>query len=111
MSTIVTLGLIQMSMSEDREENLSKALGMIDEAASKSSQIVCLPELFATQYFPQTEDSKVLPEKIPGPTSRFLSNAARKNHVILIGGSIYEIDGGKKYNTSLVFGEDGKLLG
>jgi len=111
MSTSVTLGLVQMSMSEDREENLSKALGMIDEAASKGSQIVCLPELFATQYFPRTEKSKLQPEKIPGPTSKFLSNAARKNHVILVGGSIFEIDGDKKYNTSVVFDEQGKFLG
>jgi len=111
MSTSVTLGIVQMSMSEDKEENLSKALGMIDEAASRGSQIVCLPELFATQYFPQTEKSKLQPEKIPGPTSKFLSNAARKNHVTLVGGSIFEIDGDKKYNTSVVFDEQGKFLG
>ncbi len=112
MSSIVTLGLVQMSMSEDREENLSKALGMIDEAASKGSQVVCLPELFATRYFPQTEKSSLQPEKIPGPTSEFLSNAARKNNIVLVGGSIYEIDGDKKkYNTSVVFDEQGKLLG
>jgi predicted amidohydrolase len=111
MSSIVTLGLVQMSMSEDREENLSKALGMIDEAASKGAKIVCLPELFATRYFPQTEESELQPEKIPGPTSKFLSNAARKNNIVLVGGSIYEIDKNKKYNTSVVFDEQGSLLG
>jgi predicted amidohydrolase len=111
MANIVTLGLVQMSMSQDREENLSKALGMIEEAASKGSQIVCLPELFATQYFPQTERSKLEPEKIPGPTSKFLSAAARKNHVVIVGGSIYETKGKKRFNTSLVFDETGKLLG
>jgi len=111
MSSIVTLGLVQMSMSEDREENLSKTLAMIDEATSKGSQIVCLPELFASQYFPQTEKSNLRPEKIPGPTSGFLSNAARKNNIVLVGGSIYEIDKNKKYNTSVIFDEQGKLLG
>ncbi|HYB02984.1 MAG TPA: nitrilase-related carbon-nitrogen hydrolase [Nitrososphaerales archaeon] len=111
MSDLVTLGLVQMSMSEDKDENLSKALGMIEEVASKGSQIVCLPELFATRYFPQTEKSKIEPEKIPGPTSRFLSNAARKNCVVIVGGSIFETDGKKRYNTSAVFGEDGKMLG
>ncbi len=111
MPNLVTLGLVQMSMSEDSGENLSKALGMIEEAVSKGSQIVCLPELFATQYFPQTEKSKLEPEKIPGPTSRFLSNAARKNNVVLVGGSIYETDGKKGYNTSALFDENGSMLG
>ena len=100
-----------MSMSEDKEENFSKALGMIEEATSRGSQIVCLPELFATKYFPQTEKSNVGPEKIPGRTSKFLSNAARKNHVVLVGGSIYEADGKNRYNTCVVFDEDGKMLG
>ena len=100
-----------MSMSADRQENLSKALKMIEEAAKKGAQIVCLPELFATQYFPQTKKSSSKPEKIPGPTSNFLSRAAKKNRVVIVGGSIFEKDGEKKYNTSVVFDQNGKLLG
>ncbi len=100
-----------MSMSEDKEENFSKALGMIEEATSKGSQIICLPELFVTNYFPQTEKSNVEPEKIPGPTTKFLSNAARKNHVSIVGGSIYETDGKNRYNTCAVFDEQGRMLG
>jgi len=98
-------------MSEDKKENLSKALAMIDEAASKGANIVCLPELFATRYFPQNKESLVDPEKIPGPTSKFLSRAAQKNGVVLVGGSIFESDGEKNYNTSLVFDQKGKMLG
>jgi predicted amidohydrolase len=111
MPKLVTLGLIQMSMSADRQENLSKALKMIEAAAKKGAQIVCLPELFATRYFPQTKKSAIEPEKIPGQTTNFLSQAAKKNNVVLIGGSIYEKDGEKKYNTSVVFDKSGKLLG
>ena len=111
MPKLVTLGLIQMSMSTDRQENLSKALKMIEEAAKKGAQIVCLPELFATQYFPQTKKSSSKPEKIPGPTANFLSRAAKKNKVVIVGGSIFEKDGEKKYNTSVVFDQNGKLLG
>lgn len=112
MSEIVTLGLIQMSMSSEREENLSKALKMIEEAAAKGAQIVCLPELFATRYFPQSKSSPdVRPETIPGPTSEFLSKAARKSNVVLVGGSIFEKEGRKKYNTSVVFDRNGKQLG
>jgi len=100
-----------MSMSEDREENLSKALAMIDESASMGADVVCLPELFATRYFPQDKESTVDPEKIPGPTSEFLSKAAQKNKIVLVGGSIFENAGEKNYNTTLVFDERGKMLG
>jgi predicted amidohydrolase len=100
-----------MSMSEDRGENHSKALQMIEEASSKGSQIVCLPELFSSRYFPQTEKSRAEPETIPGPTSKSLSAAAKKNKVVIVGGSIYETYGKKRYNTSMVFDEQGKMLG
>ncbi|MHB2036714.1 MAG: carbon-nitrogen hydrolase [Nitrososphaerales archaeon] len=111
MPKLVTLGLIQISMSANREENLSKALRMIEEAAKKGAQIVCLPELFATRYFPQTKKSSSKPEKIPGYTSNFLSRAAKKNKVVIVGGSIFEKDSKKRYNTSVVFDRNGRLLG
>lgn len=110
---LVTLGLIQMSMSDNKEENLSLSLKMIEAASRKGAQIVCLPELFATRYFPQEQrSSHAEPERIPGPTSEFLSRAARKNNIVLVGGSVFEkSDGGKKYNTSLVFDQKGRILG
>ena len=84
---------------------------MIEEAAKKGAQIVCLPEPFVTQYFPQTKKSSSKPEKIPGPTSNFLSRAAKKNRVVIVGGSIFEKDGEKKYNTSVVFDQKWKVAG
>jgi agmatine deiminase len=113
MSNSVTLGLIQMSMSNNRQENLSKSLKMIEEASRKGAQIVCLPELFSTRYFPQNRGSDLVKaERIPGRTSEFLSKAARTNNVVLIGGSIFEESSdGRKYNTSVVFDQKGRILG
>ena len=111
MRKLVTLGLIQMSVSADRQENLSKALKLVETATKMGAQIVCLPELFATRYFPQNRESTVKPENIPGPTSNLLSNVAKKNNVVLIGGSIFEKGGGRNYNTSVVIDHNGKLLG
>ncbi len=112
MKNEITLGLIQMSMTERKEENLQKASNMIKEAAKKGAQVVCLPELFTSPYFPQYENAKKeYAETIPGPTTDVLSKFARELKIIIIGGSIFEKAGNKYYNTTPVFDEAGKLLG
>ncbi|MDA4115071.1 MAG: carbon-nitrogen hydrolase [Thaumarchaeota archaeon] len=108
----VTLGLVQMAMGDDREANVSKALAMVDEASKRGASIVCLPELFASRYFPQEKGARVDPEPIPGPTTKRLSEAARASKVALVGGSLYEkARDGRLYNTSVVFDERGRVLG
>ncbi len=109
--SIVEIGLVQMSMSDDSSENLDKAERMITRASKKGAQIVCLPELFNSLYFPQEEKSKPTAETIPGPTAKRLSRVAEENKVVLVGGSIYEKEGKKRYNTSVVFDYDGRILG
>ena len=111
----VTLGLVQMRMGESPKENLEHALSMISDAAKKGAEIVCLPELFSAPYFAQGEheekEAEKFAEKIPGVTTAALSACAKENHITLIGGSVYERDGGKFYNTAAVFGSNGQLLG
>ena len=109
----VKVGLIQMSMGTDRKKNLEKAVRMIGEAATAGAGIVCLPELFTSPYFPQAEkaDASMFAEQVPGETTAVLSRAAAENKVIVVGGSVYESDKKKLYNTTVVFDEKGKLLG
>ena len=113
----VVLGLAQMRMTPDIEKNLQKALGMVAQAARKGAQIVCLPELFTAPYFAQAQGAKgkrkaaAYAESVPGKTTSALSEAAAENKVVLVGGSVYEKAGGRLYNTSAVFGPDGKMLG
>lgn len=115
MSRNVTIGLVQMSMTDDLQKNLKVALAYIDEAAKKGANIVCLPELFLDKYFCQKPDDKSAfdrTEPLPGPTTTALSEAAKKNKVVLVGGSIFEKGSdGKFYNTALVFNPDGSLVG
>lgn len=112
MAHEITLGLIQMSMSLDRDANLQKAIRMVGNAAKKGADIVCLPELFNVPYFPQEEKANVEAEEIPGKTTDALARAAKENKIVLVCGSIFEggMDG-KKYNTTVVFDETGKMLG
>lgn len=109
------LGLVQMHMQEEPGKNLQHAIRMIGKAAEKGADIVCLPELFNAPYFAQQPGRKELAkrycEPVPGEATRALSQAARKNKVVLVGGSVYEKDGTKLYNTSAVFDQTGKMLG
>jgi predicted amidohydrolase len=108
----VALGLVQMAMGDDQDANISKAVQMIREASTRGASIVCLPELFASRYFPQQKEAKVRAEPVPGPTTRRLAAAARESKVALVGGSLYEkASKGRYYNTSVVFDEAGRILG
>lgn len=112
---IVTVGLIQMSMSDSTAANLKTAEGMIAEATLKGAQIVCLPELFLSPYFCQKKDDQhafETAEPIPGPSTQALCAIAKKHKVVLVGGSLFEKTTNRKfYNTTPVIDIDGTLLG
>lgn len=97
-------------MSDDLDANLAEALEGVDRAAKGGAELVCLPELFAWRYFPTTRSSHQNPERIPGRISRDLSESARKNKIVLVGGSIFEKSGQSNYNTCLVFDERGRTI-
>jgi N-carbamoylputrescine amidase len=102
-----------MSCAPEPEENLYKALDRIEEAARRGAQVVCLPELFQTQYFCQREDASLfdLAETIPGGASAKLADAARKNGVVLIASLFEKRAPGVYHNTAAIFDTDGTLRG
>ena len=75
------VGLVQMACSLDPNENLAKAEWRIREAAGKGAQIVCLQELFRSQYFCRRRARRLfdLAEPIPGPTTESFTQAGRAN--------------------------------
>lgn len=107
------VALVQMSASTNVEENLNKALDFIAEAASKGADVVCLPELFRSQYFCQVESTDIfdLAEPIPSATSVALSQAAAKNKVILFASLFEKRAAGLFHNTSVVYEKNGETLG
>ena len=107
------IGLIQMAMTPDPEKNLLHAIEMVRDAASRGAQIVCLPELFLTQYFCQREDAALfdLAEPIPGPTSARLSELARQLGIVLVASLFERRALGVYHNTAAIFETDGTLCG
>ncbi|MBI3303333.1 MAG: carbon-nitrogen hydrolase, partial [Deltaproteobacteria bacterium] len=109
----VTLGLAQMSCSEQPEENLAKAVERIGQAARQGAQIVCLQELFRSRYFCQSEDIRcfLLAEPIPGPTTEVLSQVAAEHEIVLVASLFEKRAEGLFHNTAVVIDADGTLVG
>jgi len=107
------IGLIQMSCSLDPAENLAKAEQKIREAAAQGAQIVCLQELFRSQYFCREENSDLfdLAEQIPGPTTDALGKLAREYKIVIIASLFEKRAAGLYHNTAAILGADGELQG
>lgn len=112
-SEVFTIGLVQMSCSPDPDENLHRAGQRAGEAARLGARIICLPELFRTQYFCQREDAALfdLAEPIPGPTTELLSRIARENKIVIIGSVFERRARGLYHNTAVVLDDDGSIKG
>src|SRR5580704_13170671 len=108
-----TVGLVQMKCSTTVDENLAIALKKIREAAGRGAQIICLQELFRSQYFCREENPELfgLAESIPGPSSDALAALARELEVVIIGSVFERRAAGVYHNTAVVIDADGSLLG
>jgi len=107
------IALIQMACSRDPNENLAKAYWRIREAAGRGAQIICLEELFRSQYFCREEDARLfdLAESIPGPSTEALSQLARELDVVIIGSLFERRAPGVYHNTAVVIDAGGEMLG
>jgi N-carbamoylputrescine amidase len=107
------LGLIQMTATPDPDSNLKRAIEQLRQAQVKGAQIVCLPELFQTQYFCQREDAALfdLAEPIPGPTTMKLAEVAKQLGMVVIGSLFEKRAAGVYHNTAVMIDADGALRG
>lgn len=109
----VKVGLVQMSCTADKQQNLQKAIEKVREAAQKGAQIVCLQELFTSLYFCDVEDydNFALAEAIPGPSTDELSKVAADLNVVIIASLFEKRAQGLYHNTTAVLDADGSYLG
>ncbi|MDQ5954707.1 MAG: hydrolase protein [Patescibacteria group bacterium] len=111
----VTIATIQSSVSPDIQSNIQKTAKLVENAAKKGAQIICLQELYSTPYFPQYQkvNKDKFTETIPGTSSEVFKEIAKKYGVVIIV-PIYEkeIKNGKTeyHNSAVVIDEKGKLL-
>jgi len=107
------VALVQMAMGADPRENLEKGVDRVREAARGGARVVCLPELFRTRYFCQTEETAFfdLAEPLPGPTTTVLSAAARDAGVVVIAPVFERRAPGVCHNSAAVIDADGTIAG
>ena len=112
MKKKTTIGLIQIKVSNNPITNIENSIKKIKEAAKKNAKIICLPELFLSPYFCQTENhSKFkLAEKIPGPITNTYFKLAKELSVILMISLFEKKLIGFYHNTSIVINEKGKII-
>ncbi len=107
------IGLIQMACGTDPNANLDHAVAKIREAAHNGAQIVCLQELFRSQYFCREEDIRLfdLAETIPGPSTERLCPLAAQLGIVIVASLFEKRAVGLYHNTAVVIDADGALLG
>ncbi len=108
-----TVGLVQMSATPSPDENLEKAVAKVEEAAREGAQVICLPELFRSQYFCQKEDADLfdLAEPADGPSTEALSRVARAHHVTVVVPIFERRAAGLYHNSAVVIDSEGKTAG
>jgi N-carbamoylputrescine amidase len=107
------IGLVQMPCSIDPEDNLTRAIGGVRKAASQGAEIVCLQELFRSQYFCREEHPKWfdLAENIPGPSTEAIGAVAKELQVSVVASLFEKRAQGLYHNTAAVIDADGSLMG
>src|SRR5205823_2029832 len=109
--TAFKIGLVQMSCSSNPDSNLQKAIRGIREAAAHGAEIVCLQELFRSQYFCREQNAELfnLAESIPGSSTAALGKIARELEVVIIASLFERRAAGLYHNTAAVLGTDGEI--
>jgi N-carbamoylputrescine amidase len=107
------VGLVQMPCSVSPDENLEKAAALVEDAAQRGAEIVCLPELFRSQYFCQREDVALfdLAELIPGPTTETLGKVAKARGVVIVAPFFERRAAGVYHNSAAVIDASGEVVG
>ena len=107
------IGIIQQSCTSDVQANKEKLARNIAEVAAQSAQLVVLQELHNSLYFCQVEDvdNCNLAEPIPGPSTTFYGELARRHGIVLVTSLFERRAAGLYHNTAVVFEKDGSIAG
>jgi N-carbamoylputrescine amidase len=110
---VVTVGLVQTSAGPDKAKNVEKTIALVRDVVKRGARIVCLQELFASEYFCQVEDAALfdLAEPLPGPTTLAMAAVAKELDCSIVVPFFERRAAGVYHNSLVVAGPDGALHG
>lgn len=113
MKSTLKVGIIQQANTSCKEDNQTKLTNKIYNLAAEGAELIVLQELHDSLYFCQVEstDNFDLAVEIPGTTTDFYSEVARKAHVVLVTSLFERRAPGLYHNTAVVFEKDGSIVG
>lgn len=108
----VRVAAVQMDVVlEDREATLANVLEWVDRAAAEQVDVVVLPELVLSAGYYLEEGFHALAEPVPGPSTQAVGEKARQHGLYVIAGIAERDVTGTVYNTSVIIGRDGGVVG
>lgn len=113
MKSTLKVGIIQQANTSCKEDNQTKLANKIYNLAAEGAELIVLQELHDSLYFCQVEstDNFDLAVEIPGTTTDFYSEIARKAHVVLVTSLFERRAPGLYHNTAVIFEKDGSIAG
>ena len=104
----------QLSATESRKDNLTKAVRMMEQASTQGCKLICFPEVGFDRFFPQKRadtQSFDVAETIPGPITQMISTHAQRLKLVTIASLLEEAQPGEYYDSAVCIDGDGTLLG
>ena len=110
---LVKVGLVQTAVGPDVAKNVAKTAKLVEDAAARGARIVCLQELFASEYFCQREDAALfdLAEPVPGPTTEAMAAVAKSRGISIVTPVFERRAAGVYHNSLVVVGPTGAISG
>jgi N-carbamoylputrescine amidase len=112
-SRVLSVGLVQTKVSSDKAKTIEMTGERVREAARRGAKLVCLQELFASEYFCQKEDAALfeLAEPISGPTTQAMAKVAKDAGVSIVVPLFERRAAGVYHNSLVVVGPSGDVVG
>jgi N-carbamoylputrescine amidase len=107
------IALTQVSLDGQPEDNLKKCTEWVRKAAERGADVVCLPELYSSFYFCQSENTAYfdLAEPLGGVSYQAFSTLARELQVVIIVPFFERRMAGIYHNTAYIMDKDGRQAG
>ncbi len=101
--------VVQMNLREkDVNTNLKRATEIVGKIAKEDVDIVCLPEYLTTGQLSDSISGSA--ESIPGSSTETMGDVAEEHGVYIVFSMAEKVDQ-KRYNTAVLIGPEGDVLG